>query len=374
MIFQFLRFLMVITGTIVGVTLAYGITSTYENFLETENAELKLAALLGCIGYLFMSMAGRELQDWLESKIENTNSYDLAWGALGMVLGLISANLLFVPLYFLMYRGYGDIHFQNKFFQSLVPLFQLVIPLFFNLLFGFLGIRIIARYRSSQERLQPGAMGVPPKVIDTSAVIDGRFADLFRLGFIEGQLMIPRFVVNELQFLADAADETKRSKGRQGLNLLNKLTKEFPDQVLITNQDYPEVHEVDAKLIQHAKAHNSTIITQDYNLKRVAELEKIKVLNLNDLMNALKPIFISGEEVEVQILKPGKEAGQGVGFLSDGTMIVVEDGGDQIGKKVTTTVTNILQTTAGRMIFARIHPIQGGGGSPAAAGKHKDRT
>lgn len=357
MVFQFLRFLLVITGTIVGVTLAYGITSQYENFLDTENAELKLAALLGCIGYLLCSMAGRELQDWLESKIENTNSYDLVWGAVGLLMGLIAANLLFIPLYFLMYRGFGDIHLANKFFQSLVPLFHLVIPFLFNLLFAFLGIRIVGRYRSSQERLVGGNLGVPPKVIDTSAIIDGRFADLLRIGFIEGQVMIPRFVVNELQFLADSADGTKRGKGRLGLDLLNKLTREFPDHVILTNQDFPEVQEVDAKLILHAKANGATLITQDFNLKRVAELEKIKVLNLNDLMNALKPIFMSGEEIEVQVIKPGKEQGQGVGFLTDGTMIVVEDGGNSIGKKVTTTVTNILQTTAGRMIFARIHPL-----------------
>jgi len=360
MVFQFLRFLLVITGTIVGVTIAYGITSQYDNFLDTEYAELKLAALLGCIGYLLSSMAGRELQLWLESEIENTNSYDLAWSGVGLLLGLISANLLFIPLYFLMYRGFGDTQFENKFFNSLVPLFHLVIPFFFNLLFGYLGIRIVSRYRSSRERMVSGNLGVPPKVIDTSAIIDGRFADLLRIGFIEGQIMIPRFVVNELQFLADSADGMKRSKGRLGLNLLNELSKEFPDQIIISNKDFREVQEVDAKLIEQAKFSTATLITQDFNLKRVAELEKIKVLNLNDLMNALKPIFVSGEEVDVQILKPGKEQGQGVGFLSDGTMIVVEDCGNQVGKKVKTTVTNILQTTAGRMIFSRINPIQPG--------------
>ncbi len=355
MIFQFLRFLLVITGTVVGVAMGYGITSQYENVLETENPEIKLAALLGCLGYLICSMVGREFQGWLEEKLENTNSYDLAWGTAGLVAGLVSANLFFIPVYFILYRGLGDFHFENKYFDSLVPLFNLVFPLFFNLLFGYLGMRIISRYRSVQSRISPSSLAVPPKVVDTSAIIDGRFAELFRLGFIEGQLLVPRFIVNEMQFLADAADPMKRSKGRQGLNLLNKLYKEFPDQVVISEFDNPKVHQVDGKLVDYAKSSGACLITLDYNLKRVAELDQIRVLNLNDLMNSLKPIFLSGEEVEVSIIKPGKEPNQGVGFLTDGTMIVVEDGGNHIGQKVMTTVTNILQTAAGRMIFSRIN-------------------
>jgi len=356
MIFQFLRFLLVITGTVAGVALAYGVTSQYDNFLDTDYPEIKLAALLGCIGYLLSSMAGRELQEWIEQRIENNNSYDLAWGALGLLMGLIAANLLFIPVYFIMYRGFVNIHFDNKYYDSLVALLYLSIPLGINLLFGYLGVRIIGRYRSIESRSRSSNLSVPPKLVDTSAIIDGRFVELFRLGFIEGQLLIPRFVVSEMQFLADAADPTKRSKGRQALNLLNRLRKEFPDQVLITEKDFPEVQEVDGKLVEYAKADNAGLITLDYNLKRVAELNQVKVLNLNELMNALKPIFISGEAVEIQIIKAGKEPGQGVGFLSDGTMIVIEDGGGRVGQKVMTTVTNILQTAAGRMIFTRINP------------------
>jgi len=253
-----------------------------------------------------------------------------------------------------MYKGFGEIRFDNQYFNSLVPLFNLIIPVFFNLFFGYLGMKIVSRYRSVQTRIGPTSLAVPPKIVDTSAIIDGRFAELFRLGFIEGQLLIPRFVINELQFLADSADSIKRTKGRQGLNLLNKLHKEFPDQLVISEKDFPAIIEVDGKLVEHAKTDGAILVTQDYNLKRVAELDQIKVLNLNDLMNALKPILLSGEDVEVHIIKVGKESNQGVGFLSDGTMIVVEDGGDSIGKKVMTTVTNILQTAAGRMIFTRI--------------------
>lgn len=352
--FQLIRFLLVITGTVVGVALGYGIISQYPEFLEIENAEMKLAALLGCIGYLICSMAGRELEQWLQSKIENTNSYDLAWGAMGLLLGLISANLLFIPVYFIMYKGLGEMQFENKYFNSIVPLINMVLPLFFNLLLGYLGMAITFRFRSAQNRVSPGNFAVAPKLVDTSAIIDGRVADLYRLGFIEGQLLVPKFVVNELQFLADGTDPSKRGKARQGLDLLNVLRKEFPDHVLISEKDFPKYVEVDAKLIEHAKTDAAALITQDFNLKKVAELQDIKVLNLNDLMNALKPIVISGEEVEIQIIKVGKEPNQGVGYLSDGTMIVVEDGGDSVGKKVITTVTNILQTTAGRMIFTRI--------------------
>jgi len=356
MIFQLLRFLLVITGTVAGVALAYGVTSQYENFLDTDYPEVKLAALLGCIGYLLMSMAGRELQDWIEQRIDNNSSYELTWGALGLLLGLIAANLLFTPLYFIMYRGIVNINFENKYFNSLVALLYLSIPLSINLLFGYLGVRISHRYRGMERRSRTSSLSVPPKLVDTSAIIDGRFVELFRLGFIEGQLVIPRFVVNEMQFLADAVDPAKRSKGRQALNLLSKLRKEFPDQVVVPERDFPEVQEVDGKLVEYAKAEGASLITLDFNLKRVAEISQIKVLNLNELMNALKPIFISGEEVEIQITKAGKEPGQGVGFLSDGTMIVIEDGGGQIGQKVSATVTNILQTAAGRMIFARIRP------------------
>lgn len=356
MIFQFLRFLLVITGTVAGVALAYGVTSQYENFLDTDYPEIKLAALLGCIGYLLMSMAGRELQEWIEQRIEKNSSYELTWGALGLLMGLIAANLLFIPVYFIMYRGFVNIHFDNKYFNSLVALLYLSIPLGINLLFGYLGVSISQRYRAMERRSRTSNLSVAPKLVDTSAIIDGRFVELFRLGFIEGQLVIPRFVVNEMQFLADAVDSTKRSKGRQALNLLSKLRKEFPDQVVITEKDFPEVQEVDGKLVEYAKTEGSSLITLDYNLKRVAEISQIKVLNLNELMNALKPIFISGEEIELQITKSGKEPGQGVGFLSDGTMIVIEDGGGQIGQRVSATVTNILQTAAGRMIFARIRP------------------
>jgi uncharacterized protein YacL len=354
MIFQFLRSLLVLTGTIVGVAVGYATASEYENIVEVENPEITLAALLGFIGYLICSMAGRELQIWLEDKIEKTNSYELAWSGLGVLAGLVSANLLFIPVYFIMYKGFGEIKFDNKYINSLVPLFHLVIPLAFNLLFAYLGMKILIRYRKFQVKVNANMSGTRPKVIDTSAVIDGRFSDLFRLGFLEGDILIPRFVINELQFLADSSDDLKREKGRKGLVGLTSLQKEFPDHVVIHEKDFKDTTEVDAKLVKLASELKAVLITQDYNLKKVAELDKVNVLNLNDLANALKPIFLSGEALEVKIVKTGKEPCQGVAFLSDGTMVVVEDGGNKVGETVSTTVSNILQTASGRMIFTRI--------------------
>lgn len=355
MIFQLLRSLLVLTGTVVGVAVGYYIAGEYPDLVELESPELVLAALLGFIGYLFCSIIGRELHIWVEAKIESTNISELAWGAVGLLLGLISANLLFVPVYFIMYRGAGEVRFDNKYLNSLVPLFHLVIPLAFNLFFAYLGVKITHRYRRYQLRTTTDNVSARPKVIDTSAIIDGRFTDLFRLGFLEGDMIIPRFVVNELQFLADSSDDLKRSRGRKGLNSLNQLKAEFPDNIIVVEQDFTDINEVDGKLVRLAREMKSIMITQDYNLKKVAELDGIKVLNINDLVNALKPIFLSGEDVEVKIVKKGKEDCQGVGFLSDGTMVVVEDGGNNVGETVRTRVSNILQTGAGRMIFCRIN-------------------
>ncbi|MDD3147907.1 MAG: hypothetical protein PHD82_11430, partial [Candidatus Riflebacteria bacterium] len=303
MIFQLLRSLLVLTGTIVGVAVGYATATEYTSLIELENPELTLAALLGFIGYLFCSMAGRELHLWLEGQIEHTNSYELAWGAVGLLMGLVSANLLFFPVYFIMYKGLGEVKVDNKYLASLVPLFNLVVPFTFNLLFAYLGVKIILRYRSYQSKINAEGVTARSKIIDTSAIIDGRFADLFKLGFLEGNILVPRFVVNELQFLADSNDDIKRNKGRKGLQTLNQLKADFPDHIVIAEQDFADISEVDAKLVRLAVELKAVMITQDYNLKKVAELDRVKVLNLNDLVNALKPIFISGEDIEVKIVK-----------------------------------------------------------------------
>jgi len=191
------------------------------------------------------------------------------------------------------------------------------------------------------------------KILDTSVIIDGRIADISETGFLEGIMIIPRFVLNELQQIADSADSLKRQRGRRGLDILNKMKKGLKTVVQMVDDDFPEIREVDEKLIELAKKFESQIITNDFNLNKVAQIHGVKVLNINELANALKPIVLPGEEMTVQIIREGKDPNQGIGYLEDGTMIVVEDGMQYIGKKIDVVVTSVLQTTAGRMIFAK---------------------
>ncbi|MGB6064294.1 MAG: TRAM domain-containing protein [Desulfomonilaceae bacterium] len=189
-------------------------------------------------------------------------------------------------------------------------------------------------------------------ILDTSVIIDGRIADVCETGFIDGDLIIPQFVLNELQAIADSSESTKRTRGRRGLDILNKIQKQSYVKIIIDDTDYPSIKEVDQKLIHIAKDTGNSILTNDFNLNKVAQVHSIQVLNINQLANALKPIVLPGEAMKVQILKEGKEAGQGVAYLDDGTMVVVDNGRKQIGKNVEVTVTSVLQSTAGRMIFA----------------------
>jgi len=192
------------------------------------------------------------------------------------------------------------------------------------------------------------------KILDTSVIIDGRIADITETGFVEGALLIPQFVLSELQHIADSSDPVKRTRGKRGLEVLHHIQKQADVDVRIVDTDYPSVKDVDAKLIEMAKEISGKIVTNDSNLNKVAELQGIAVLNINELANALKPVVLPGEEMSTKILKEGKEIGQGVAYLDDGTMIVVDNGRKQMGKIVEVIVTSVLQTPAGRMIFARL--------------------
>jgi len=201
---------------------------------------------------------------------------------------------------------------------------------------------------------EEGRDGAAYKILDTSVIIDGRISDICDTGFVEGILVIPNFVLNELQMIADSADSIKRNRGRRGLDILNKMQKDQRILVKISDVDFPEVHEVDAKLVKLAKLMNAKIITNDFNLNKVAEFHGVKVLNINQLSNALKPIVLPGEEMAVSLIKEGKDPNQAIGYLDDGTMVVVENGRSRLNSNVDVIVTSVLQTTAGRMIFARI--------------------
>jgi uncharacterized protein YacL len=195
--------------------------------------------------------------------------------------------------------------------------------------------------------------GDPHIVVDTSAIIDGRIAEIVESGFIYGTLVIPRFVLDELQHIADSSDTLRRNRGRRGLEILARMQKEPGTPVEIVEDDVPEVAEVDAKLVALARARSRVILTNDFNLNRVAELQGVRVMNINSLANAVKPAVLPGEELRVRVIQEGKEAGQGVGFLDDGTMIVVEGGARHIDRDLDVSVTRVLQTVAGRMIFAQ---------------------
>ncbi len=223
----------------------------------------------------------------------------------------------------------------------------------------YLGVALGARF--GRERLGGVAVrhveataGNSKKILDTSVIIDGRVADLCETGFLEGTFVVPQFILNELQHIADSSDSLKRARGRRGLDILNKIQKMVDIDVRIVDDDFPNVKEVDSKIVVLAKKVGAKVITNDLNLNKVAELQGVRVLNINELCNALRPVVLPGETIRVFILKEGKEAGQGVAYLDDGTMIVVDNAKRHIGRNVDVVVTSVLQTTAGRMIFTRL--------------------
>lgn len=192
------------------------------------------------------------------------------------------------------------------------------------------------------------------KLLDTSVIIDGRIIDILKTGFLEGRLIVPNFVLEELQKLADSSDNLKRAKGRRGLDLIQEIQQKNKEQLLVEDTDFEDLNEVDAKLVKLAKQTEAVIITNDFNLNKVAEIQGVSVLNINDLANAIKPVVLPGEEMNVFVVKDGKENNQGVAYLEDGTMIVVEGGKKLVGENTAVVVTSVLQTSAGRMIFAKL--------------------
>jgi uncharacterized protein YacL len=242
-----------------------------------------------------------------------------------------------------------------------------ILPFVGVVLFGYLGIAVfvmrqtdllslfrIGANHSSNEADTSNQPSYRTVLLDTSVIIDGRIADIARTGFLVGTLLIPRFVLNELQFIADSSDNLRRQRGRRGIEVISQLQKDTSTPLRISDIDVEGVREVDDKLVVLARQLRCPILTNDYNLNRIAELQGVSVLNVNELANAVKLVFLPGESIEVNVIQEGKESGQGVGYLDDGTMVVVEDGRNYLSKKVNVTVTKVLQTAAGRMIFARL--------------------
>lgn len=272
--------------------------------------------------------------------------------ALGLVVGLLVANLMLAPIFLL------PIPAEFAFIKPLVAVLA-------SIVFAVSGISLAdAHGRSLLRLINPTSLEMAlvaegtlkpsmTKVLDTSCVIDGRIAELLDTGFLEGQLLVPQFVLQELQQVADAANEQKRARGRRGLDILNRMKDAYPQRIVIHPADYDDVASVDAKLVRLAQEISGALLTNDYNLNKVASLQQVPVLNVNDLSQALRPAYLPGDTIDLKILKQGKEPAQGIGYLDDGTMVVVEDGGSYIGNDLPVVVTGSLQTSAGRMIFAR---------------------
>jgi uncharacterized protein YacL len=285
---------------------------------------------------------------FFELQVRKITLKRLIGAALGSLMGLAGAYLLFLILSHvgnLIPNGSGSIAF---------------IEVAFSMLMAYVGLTVGA---SKGEMLNLGAFGglfggenqteQAFKILDTSVIIDGRIADIVETGFVEGSLIIPQFVLRELQLVADSADSLKRNRGRRGLDILQRIQKLPHLNVQILEDDFPNVREVDMKLIELAKVYNCKIVTNDFNLNKVAGLHGVEVLNINELANALKPIVLPGEIMRVFILKEGKEYNQGVAYLDDGTMVVVDNARKMISKTIDVAVTSVLQTTAGKMIFGR---------------------
>jgi uncharacterized protein YacL len=307
------------------------------------------AALFGgIIGFVIKSAYRR-----LESQVRELPVDVLLTRAVGLVIGLLIANLMLAPVFLL------PMPLEFTFLKPLLAILG-------SVMFCYLGVTLADTHGGAFLRLlnpqnnvetmlvaEGTLKAIAPKVIDTSCIIDGRIEELLNTGFVEGQILVPQFVIQELQTLADAANDMKRSRGRRGLDILNRMKDGFPDRIIIHPIDYQDIATVDAKLVHFSSEINATLLTNDYNLSKVATLQSVSVLNVNDLAHAVRPIYLPGDCLEIKIIKDGKEAAQGIGYLDDGTMVVVEEGRKHVGADLKIIVTSAIQTSAGRMIFAR---------------------
>ena len=326
--------------------------------MMTVNSLRILFTLICCVtGYFVMDGVGHKGQGVftgfllamiifaIEFLIRKVAIRDLVAGIVGLFGGLIMALLFFAPVAYFMAPGLDKTVLSASIF--------LMLP-YLGIILAIKKKEELFLWRSRVHHAVPGEEfpDSAPKLLDTSVIIDGRIADICQTHFLDGTLIIPRFVLAELQQIADSTDPLKRNRGRRGLETLNTIQKsKIPLE--ITDQDYPAIPEVDAKLVEMAKERKAKILTTDFNLNKVAELQGIEVLNINDLGNAIKPVVIPGEEMDIRVIKEGKEQNQGLAYLEDGTMIVVENGKPYINQAIHVVITSVLQTAAGRMIFAR---------------------
>lgn len=359
-----LRFVITLLAAIAGIVMSGRAVPLLagllgEDILRNTVADIAVATIVsffisgfifGGLGYVTAPFFIQHLWKftyWIEARLNKMPVYDVMAGSIGMAVGLILSNLLGSAFIYVPYVGN-------------------YIPGILSIILGYLGINIAIHKReefvgllenlpwpNKEKNKEKAAEAHHYKILDTSVIIDGRIADICQSGFIEGTIVIPNFVLEELQHIADSSDLLKRNRGRRGLDILNRIQKELGMFVQITNKDFDDISEVDSKLVKLAQVMKGKIITNDYNLNKVAEIQGVSVLNINELSNAVKPVVLPGEEMLVHVVKDGKEFGQGVAYLDDGTMIVVDGGKKHMNETIGVMVTSVLQTAAGRMIFAK---------------------
>lgn len=364
MISKIARWVITVLGGITGLIFFYYGRNYFEESFERLQNEIignLVAFTLSAVIFYFLApkllQLGRKLVRKIEREFSKIPTADMTLGSLGILAGLIityfvSRLLLSIPFPFV---GEG-------------------LTILAAIFFGYLGARL-ATQRGAELLSFKNITGAPvkseeevkalkktptasiPKILDTSVIIDGRIYDIAKTKFLEGPIVVPEFVLKELRHVADAGDPLKRNRGRRGLDVLNRMQKEPEIEIEILDhdfeKDYEEGLEVDVKLLKLAKQLNGRVLTNDYNLNKVAEFQGVPVLNINELANAVKPVVIPGEEMTVEVIADGKEANQGLAYLDDGTMIVVENGKGYKGKDIAVSVTSVLQTAAGKMIFAK---------------------
>jgi uncharacterized protein YacL len=352
-----MRLALRLIGLAIGLALGFLAGDLFANLGDAADprATLLLIALcIGGIGYVLGPHVSWAIFRNLRQVVAETSTLDLVAIGAGITFGALVGALLAVPLAFLPDP-----------FGLLIPFVVVIITCSLSTAVALLRKRDLIAPLVNPRLAKAAAVTATDEttssptqasevIIDTNIVIDGRIADLIGTGFLDSRLLVPRFVLDELQRIADSDDPMRRTRGRRGLDTLNRLRQEAEDRIEVLDTLVPEEREVDAKLVHLAKERGVRILTNDYNLNRVAQVQGVDVLNLNSLTNALRPIVLPGEEIKLKVVQEGREAGQGVGFLDDGTMVVVDGGRSLVGSQIQVTVTRLLQTGAGRMVFATL--------------------
>ncbi len=364
---RFYRTIFTLLGLLCGTGIALLLSNLVEYLpMETEiPIYVKAIVTVACIvitGLIFFIIApsimrsAEKAAEEIDSTLQKRPTHEVLISMGGLLIGLIFAFLI------------------SNLWEGLsmnVPTLGVVLSILVYIFFGYIGMYVATRKAADISAMVKGMLAgksadkpqkkkapketIPPKILDTSVIIDGRIADIMKTGFIEGRIVIPEFVLVELRHIADSSDALKRNRGRRGLDILNKIQNQYGVEIYNTDNEKkvnPEA-EVDVKLLELAAAMNGKVVTNDYNLNKVAMIKGVSVLNINELANTLKPVVLPGEEMEVTPIKEGKEHSQALAYLDDGTMIVVEEGRRYINEHITVIVTSVLQTSAGRMIFAK---------------------